>query len=595
MDTINPHRQAFLAIRERAAMDPDYHFRRNPHERRRRALAKLDEAPFGWVHIHTVIIAGLGLFTSAYEMFAINLAVTMLGIVYWQGEDSGSGKVPFNPEAAIKVATLAGAAIGQLLLGWLADRIGRRRVYGYGLMVIILTTLTQVMSSSSRALTMSGILIFWRVIMGVGIGGVYPLSSVITSEFATTKWRGAMMSAVFAMQGFGQFAAAITSLIVTVSFKESLESAKDVAHCTGACQLAVDKMWRWTIGIGAIPACFALCYRLAIPETPRFTFDISRDIIKADKDVRTYLRKLRENATREPVYTPPIQNGVPDFGPKASWSDFYGRYSQWEHGKILLGTAASLFFLDIGKSTEVPRSPQSCKEANIVSAFYGLDLNNSIILGAINWTDTKNIYEILYRNAVGNLILICAGAIPGYLVTIVTVDKIGRMRIQLLGFLVLSALFAVIGLANLDQNDSGLLALYVLTQFCFNFGPNATTFIVPGECFPTRYRATAHGISVAVGKLGAIMAQCVFVPLVYRGAKAPGDAPWLDHVMQIFSGFMFCGFAATFFIHETRRQSLEVLCGEVDPPPRAQYAYVREEIPLREVGPALSVSTAPRP
>jgi PHS family inorganic phosphate transporter-like MFS transporter len=58
---------------------------------------------------------------------------------------------------------------------------------------------------------------------------------------------------------------------------------------------------------------------------------------------------------------------------------------------------------------------------------------------------------------------------------------------------------------------------------------------------------------------------------------------------------MFCGFAATFFIHETKRQSLEVLCGEMDPPPRTQYAYVREEIPLREVGPAPSVSAAPRP
>jgi PHS family inorganic phosphate transporter-like MFS transporter len=182
MDTINPHRQAFLAMRARAALDPDYHFRRNPHERRRRTLAKLDEAPFGWAHTHTVIITGLGLFTSAYEMFAINLAVTMLGIVYWQDEDSGTGKIPFGLEAAIKVATLAGAAVGQLLPRWLADRIGRRRVYGYGLMVIILTTLAQAMSSSSRALTMSGILIFWRVIMGVGIGGVHPLSSVITSE-----------------------------------------------------------------------------------------------------------------------------------------------------------------------------------------------------------------------------------------------------------------------------------------------------------------------------------------------------------------------------------------------------------------------------
>lgn len=394
-----------------------------------------------------------------------------------------------------------------------------------------------------------------------------------------------MMSAVLAIQGFGQFAAAIVALVVAAGFKQSLESAKDISHCTGACQLAVDKMWRFTLGIGAIPACFALFYRLAIPETPRFTFDVTRDIVKADKDVRTYLRKREETGTRVPLYTPPIQVGTPEFGPKASWSDFYSHYSQWKHGKVLLGTTTSWLFLGIGKFSEVNGSPQSCTKANIESVFYGLELNNTIILGAINWTNANNVYEILYRNAVENLILICGGAIPGYLVTIATVDKIGRKRIQLLGFLMLSVLFAVIGLANLDQNDSGLLALYVLTHFCFNFGPYATTFILPGECFPTRYRATAHGISAAVGKIGALIAQCIFVPLVYRGAKTPGDAPWLNHVMVIFSGFMLCGFATSFFIPETRRQSLEVLCGEVDQPPQTQYAYAGDEISLQEMGP----------
>lgn len=393
------------------------------------------------------------------------------------------------------------------------------------------------------------------------------------------------MGAVLVIQGFGQFAAVIVALVVTVGSKQSLESAKDISHCTDACQLAVDKMWRFTIGLGAIPACFALFYRLAIPETPRFSFDVTRDIIKADKDVHAYLRKRNETGIREPLYTPPVQIGTPDFGPKASWSDFYSHYSQWKHGKVLLGTTASWLFLGIGKSSEVNGSPQYCTGANVESAFYGLDLNNSITIGAINWTNANNIYEILYRDAVRNLTLICGGSIPGYLVTIATVDKIGRKRIQLLGFLMLSALFAVIGLANLDRNDSSLLALYALTQFCFNFGPYATIFILPGECFPTRYRGTAHGISAAVGMIGALIAQCVFLPLVYHGAKTPGDAPWLNHVMVIFSGFMLCGFATTFLIPETRRQSLEVLCGEVDPPPQTQYAYAGDEIPLQEMGP----------
>jgi PHS family inorganic phosphate transporter-like MFS transporter len=53
-----------------------------------------------------------------------------------------------------------------------------------------------------------------------------------------------MMNAVFAMQGIGQFTAALVALIVTTGFKGSLESGSAASTCTGACRLAVDKMWR---------------------------------------------------------------------------------------------------------------------------------------------------------------------------------------------------------------------------------------------------------------------------------------------------------------------------------------------------------------
>lgn len=197
-------------------------------------------------------------------------------------------------------------------------------------------------------------------------------------------------------------------------------------------------------------------------------------------------------------------------------------------------------------------------------AFYGLGLNNSIILSAIGWSGGKDVYEVFYKNAVGNLILICAGAIPGYWMTVATVDTIGRKPIQLLGFIILTIVFIVIGFAYepMKKSHNGLLGLYVIAQFFFNFGPNATTFIVPGECFPTRYRSTSHGISAASGKVGAIIAQCVFGPLVHKGAKDPSQSPWLNHVMQIFALFMLCGCFTTLLIPETKRKTLEQLSGE---------------------------------
>lgn len=155
----------------------------DPLERRRLALAEIDNAKFGWYHVRAIVVAGVGFFTDSYDIFAINLASAMLGIVFWQDAKTNTGKIPSAADTAIKVSTSGGTVIGQLLFGWLADRIGRKRMYGIELIIIIMATLAQALSSDSRAISIVGILIFWRVIMGIGIGGDYPLSSIITSEY----------------------------------------------------------------------------------------------------------------------------------------------------------------------------------------------------------------------------------------------------------------------------------------------------------------------------------------------------------------------------------------------------------------------------
>ncbi|KAH8665716.1 putative inorganic phosphate transporter PHO84 [Tricladium varicosporioides] len=519
----------------------------DPNERRRLALAEIDKAPFGWYHVRACVVAGIGFFTDSYDIFAINLVTSMLGISFFQNSKS-KGTIPSESDTAIKVATSGGTVLGQLGFGYLADVVGRKRMYGLELIIIIFATLAQALSSPSRSISIVGLIIFWRVLMGIGIGGDYPLSSIITSEFATTKWRGAMMNAVFAMQGIGQFTAAMMALIVTSGFKESLLTGSKASTCTGVCQLAVDKMWRIIIGFGAVPGCIALYYRLTIPETPRYTFDVARDVEKAGEDASAYLKGKAEGTPDEiQRVTTMVQSSAALEIPKASFKDFLAHYGQWKNGKILLGTAGSWFFLDV--------------------AFYGLGLNNSIILSAIGYSGGSNMYQIFYRTAVGNLILVCAGAIPGYWVSVATIDTLGRKPIQIGGFAMLTILFIVIGFAYNHLSGHALLALYVLAQFFFNFGPNSTTFIVPGECFPTRYRSTSHGFSAASGKVGAIIAQVVFGPLRTRGAK-PGatgkDAsPWLNHIMEIFALFMLAGLLTSFLIPETKRKTLEELAGEV--------------------------------
>jgi PHS family inorganic phosphate transporter-like MFS transporter len=110
----------------------------------------------------------------------------MLGMVFWQDAADGTGNggnVPNSVNTAIKAATSGGAVLGMLGFGWLADHVGRRKMYGVELGIIVLATLAQSLTAPSPSMTFTGLFIFWRVMMGIGIGGDYPLSSVITSEY----------------------------------------------------------------------------------------------------------------------------------------------------------------------------------------------------------------------------------------------------------------------------------------------------------------------------------------------------------------------------------------------------------------------------
>lgn len=355
------------------------------------------------------------------------------------------------------------------------------------------------------------------------------------------------MGAVFAMQGLGQLAAALVMLFITLGFKSSLETSSELANCTGGCAVSVDKMWRILIGFGAVPGCAALYYRLTIPETPRYTFDVAKDVEKGQEDVKAYMKGEPEGHPDEITRIATQAQAQEKMAvPKASWSDFFSHYSKRKNALLLAGTALSWCFLDI--------------------AYYGVSLNNAIILEVIGYSTkgATSTYEILYNTAVGNMIIILAGAVPGYWFTVFTVDTVGRKPIQFMGFGILTVLFVVMGFAYAKIPPNGLLAIFVLAQFFFNFGPNATTFIVPGEVFPTRYRSTSHGISAAMGKIGSIIGQGAIAPMRTRGATPTNPNPWMDHVLQIYALFMLLGIGTTCWIPETKRKTLEELSGDDD-------------------------------
>ncbi|KAF9194133.1 Inorganic phosphate transporter pho84 [Haplosporangium sp. Z 27] len=493
------------------------------------ALAGLEEQQsWNWFTIRTLITSGTGFFTDAYDVFIINLIVPMLGYVYFK---ENGGHIPAGTEGALKGMASFGTLVGQLVFGYLGDAYGRQKIYGMELMIIILGTFCCAMAgSNAKGSSVIQYLTFWRFVLGVGIGGDYPMSATVTSEWASAGRRGQLMSIIFSMQGIGNMFASIVTLIVLACFKSAIISDVD----------NLDIVWRICVGVGCIPAVSTIYLRLTMPESPRYAMDVENDVEKANMAVA--------RATDVGAQGSQAANADDVLAQQAAVAEakanrnhnraFIEYFSRWENLKVLIGTSTTWFLLDI--------------------AFYGISLNQSYVLNAMGFVGNGTVFDNLWRTTLGNLIVSLLGFVPGYWFTVFLIEKMGRKRIQFMGFGMLTILFVILSAAfhQLKAIVPLFVAIFTLAQFFFNFGPNTTTFVVPGEVFPTRVRATAHGISAASGKLGAILATFLFNKLVEIGG-APGEHAFLPQMLGIFAGIMGLGFLCTFLIPETKGMSLE--------------------------------------
>ncbi|OWY47772.1 hypothetical protein AA0119_g7796 [Alternaria tenuissima] len=585
-----------------------------PEIRRRRwTLATIDSAPF---QVWVVVVAGIGFLTDAFGLFALNVVTPMLGYVYWPNHDEGGiPSVPSSVKTAMMCSTLAGTMVGQIGFGFAADLLGRRKMYGLELVIIIVGTMLLLMSSNGEknSMAIGGWLITWRAIMGIGIGADYPLSAVITAEFAPRKHRARMLSWVFFAQPVGQLLANVLSLAAVEAYKPWIKN--NVGSCQPTdleCFRAIDRLWRLVIGIGVVPALIALVFRFTIPESPRYTLDILQNTKGTLEDTANFFgapeanpehgevellnvpassenrRPASRHSTTSSVIAPDeevesdsesehrlsnvhlrttaapqvqLSPGDPEFSPPlASWTDakqFFIAEKNWQY---LLGTSLAWLFLDF--------------------AFYGLGLSSPEIVRHIWPGGIKNessVYQTLSDNSKYTLVMVSTGTVVGGLLMIKIVKYVSPKVIQFWGFLVLFVLFIVTGSAwtnLLDSSRSGLMVLYVISHIAFNLGPNVTTFIIPAEIFPTRYRCTCHGIAAASGKLGSWVVQ-IFLAYAFQSDKSKNqdDFRWerqnFGHILQVMSAFMVAGAVTTYFLvpetrdHDNKSRTLEILaCGK---------------------------------
>jgi PHS family inorganic phosphate transporter-like MFS transporter len=470
-----------------------------------------------WPQIKLVMLAGVGFFLDAYDLFIINQVTPMLAAVYYP--KSG---LPARWQDLVKAGANIGCVVGQISFGLLGDAFGRSAVYGKELILIIVATIICISVPSYFSGHQVLVWIFiTRIILGIGVGGDYPMSATVVSDRANIHRRGTMLCFIFANQGWGSFIGSIVTLVTLAGFKSDIRSGH---------RQHIDKIWRVLIGFSLIPAFAVLYQRLTLPESRKFTLTKDSHDNLAAEDHKEVDHKEKDLESNDSPRVEPVdaheggeRHGV-IASKKASWHEFLIYFKEWSHLRVLLGTMLSWFFVDI--------------------AFYGINLNQSVVLAQIGYSGKgQDIWGQLNALAVGNIIVTALGFLPGYYVTLFTIDIFGRKWLQFGGFL-MAGLFLAILAGEINHIGKGpLVACFTFLQFFFNFGANTTTFIVAAESFPTRIRATAHGISAAAGKCGAILSSLVFNQL--KASIGTSDVLWIFFATSI------AGAVTTLLIDET--------------------------------------------
>ncbi|XP_047310512.1 inorganic phosphate transporter 1-4-like [Impatiens glandulifera] len=509
-------------------------------------LNALDIAKTQWYHFTAIIIAGMGFFTDAYDLFCISLVTKLLGRLYYHHEgDAKPGTLPPNVAAAVNGVAFCGTLTGQLFFGWLGDKMGRKRVYGMTLMIMVICSIASGLSFGNTPKGVMATLCFFRFWLGFGIGGDYPLSATIMSEYANKKTRGAFIAAVFAMQGFGILAGGAVACIVSVAFKTSFPAPAYIVNAAASVVPEADFVWRIILMFGAIPAAMTYYWRMKMPETARYTALVAKNAKQAAADMSKVLQvDLEEDPARA---TQLAQSTKKEFG-------LFSKEFLHRHGLHLLGTTSTWFLLDI--------------------AFYSQNLFQKDIFSAIGWIpDSRNMNAIeeVFRIARAQTLIALCSTVPGYWFTVLFIDRIGRFTIQLMGFFFMTVFMFALAIPydhwTHRDNRIGFVVMYSLTFFFANFGPNATTFVVPAEIFPARLRSTCHGISAASGKAGAIIGAFGFLYLAQNKDKAKADKGYpagigVKNALIILGFVNLLGFIFTFLVPEAKGRSLEEVAQE---------------------------------
>jgi len=420
-------------------------------------------------------IAGMGMFCEAYFILGFgNIKAIWETDPEFEScfEKNYSGTDVCNQGLAhsLSYATYGAMMFGMVSFGYLSDKLGRK--WGATTDVCILLMGAAIATGASGATT-NGLLTMFLVglvTVGYAVGAEFPLAATQAAERSEAAHesqphvRGKNIAFTFAMQGIGNLTSDLVLIALLAGFGCTQRDANDFSdHCDTN---DLNVIWRTLFGVGLVPSLGLVIGRCI--------FQKESSTWTKDKEVKIHHVVTRPGETLEA---------------------FEEKETQVKHGLLLkhywsrlVGTAIGWLIWDF--------------------AYYGTKGYNSTIIQGVVSNDptlTPSLWLTMQYTLYGQLVQ-CVG----YYLAAFVVDKpwMGRRNLQGLGYFAIMICQFISYAGDLSLNSA--LALYFISGFFQQFGPNVTTWMLPAELFPTEVRSFAHGISSATGKFGAILSGVIF-------------------------------------------------------------------------------------
>lgn len=456
----------------------------------------LDTATVTPLHRKFWLLAALGVMLDGFDFFIIGVANPLIADGY-------------NLSAAVKglvsAAAILGAVFGAGLLGPLADRIGRRRIFRLDLILFAVFSVACIFSWDVWSL------IAFRFILGIAIGLDYPIAASYLAEVMPARTRGKWLVGAFSLQAAGILMGALVGVVTLELFPHVYA-------------------WRIMLGFGVLPALVILWLRRSVPESPRWLAQNGYD----EEAVR-----VTEALTGHPVQVTDDDRRSGEPPPEGLKALIQPELFKRKMLRRTIFTALPWFLMDI--------------------ATYGVGIFTPTILASIaiagpNATFLSDDIASTKGTAALDIFLLL-----GFAGAIFLVERLGRVRLQLIGFAVMTGALCLLGLAERlpGGGDSNLVLVFVAFAFFntfMNMGPNATTYALPAEIFPTEIRAAGQGFAAAAAKMGAAVGVFLFPVLMSDiGTSA---------LLFITAGACALGFIITYALRiEPRGRSLHDVSG----------------------------------